>query len=97
MKTRLISALLAGALLLGACGDDGIPDDNAELRDLLVESLVDQGVDEVLGDGVAVCISDELYANLDADTFRAVALAETEDEIPAGAEATVDAALEECS
>lgn len=89
---RLITATAAVAALTltaAACGGD-----DEVTPETLTEALVNQGMEEDL----ASCISTEIYAQVDQDTFNQIAVAQSTADMPDGAmdlitDVTVDCSL----
>lgn len=91
-RSRLLAAVVAGGLLLTACGDEAATEDG------LVRSLTEapDGGRAAVNPEQARCIAETLFGQFDEDQISAIAGAASPDELPAGAGEAINQAYDEC-
>jgi hypothetical protein len=92
-RSRLLAGLLAGGLLLTACGDEDATEDG------LVRSLTQAGPgqQQAMSTEEAECIAQTLFAQYDEDDISRIARATTPADLPPGAEQAIDDAFASCT
>ena len=88
-RSRLVAGVLAGGLLLAACGDEDVSEEG------LVRSLL-SGEEPAVSEEQARCIADTLYAQFGEEEISRIADAASPAELPPGAEQAIGEAYDSC-
>jgi hypothetical protein len=91
-RYRLLAGVLAGGLLLSACGDEDATEEG------LVRSLTSLGSDgqAAVTTEQAQCIADTLFGQFDEEQISQIADASSPAELPPGAEQAITDAYDGC-
>ena len=91
-RSRLLAGVLAGGLLLTACGDEGADEEG------LVRSLTSLGRDDqrAMTTEQAECMAETLFAQFNEDEISRIAGADGPGDLPPGAEQAITDAYDTC-